>query len=109
MRPVAASLICRNPEYYHVLNSQENGNDMDENGFEIDAATVKKNTFRLGRTKDQDGKSNIWSVEPKMEVVEEEITELNKNILTIGLIITGFLSTLPALYLLNQYIQKLDY
>ena len=109
IRPVAASLICRKPDYYHVLNSQENGNEMDENGFEIDASVVKKNTFRLGRTKDQDGKSNIWSVEPKMEVVEEEITELNKNILTVGLIITGFLSTLPALYLLNQYIQKLDY
>ena len=70
--------------------------------------TFNKNP-RLGRSKDQDGKSNIWSVEPKMEVVDEEITELNKSILTSGLIITGFLLTLPLLYTLNQYILKIDY
>jgi hypothetical protein len=27
---------------------------------------------RLGRSRDQDGKSNLWSIEPKMQVVEEE-------------------------------------
>jgi hypothetical protein len=28
---------------------------------------------RLGRSKDQDGKSNIWSIEPTMEVDESEV------------------------------------
>lgn len=28
---------------------------------------------RLGRSKDQDGKSNIWSIEPTMEVDETEV------------------------------------
>ena len=63
----------------------------------------------MGRSKDQDGKRNIWSVEPKMEVIEEEITEVNKNILTGGLILTGFLATLPVLYTLSKYIQHIDY
>jgi len=29
---------------------------------------------RLGRSKDQDGKSNIWSIEPAMEVEETEVS-----------------------------------
>ena len=29
---------------------------------------------RLGRSRDQDGKSNVWSIEPRMEV-----EEVNKN------------------------------
>jgi hypothetical protein len=44
-----------------------------------------------------------------MEVIEEEITDLNKNILTGGLIVTGFLATLPVLYTLSKYIQHIDY
>ena len=99
-------LVKSNP--YRDKNSIYQLND--NNDLEIDT-TIKpfNKNFRLGRSKDQDGKSNIWSVEPKMEVVDEEITELNKSILTSGLIITGFLLTLPLLYTLNQYILKIDY
>lgn len=45
---------------------------------------------RLGRSKDQDGKSNIWSVEPTMEVVEDEEggSSLQRN-LVIGAILVG--------------------
>ena len=99
------SFIHKNNNHLLKLNNDENNNDL-----EVDT-TIKsfnKNT-RLGRSKDQDGKSNIWSVEPKMEVIEEEITGLNKNILTGGLIVTGFLASLPILFTLSKYIQQIDY
>ena len=99
------SFIHKNNNHLLKLNNDENNNDL-----EVDT-TIKsfnKNT-RLGRSKDQDGKSNIWPVEPKMEVIEEEITGLNKNILTGGLIVTGFLASLPILYTLSKYIQQIDY
>lgn len=85
-------------------------NNDNKNDFEEDTTSksINKN-LRLGRSKDEDGKSNIWSVEPKMEVVQEEITELNKNILTGGLIVTGFIATLPILFILSKYIQHIDY
>lgn len=58
---------------------------------------------RLGRSKDEDGKSNIWSVEPKMEVVEdEEVDELNKNIVVLGLLATSVIAISPLLKLLNS-------
>lgn len=100
------SFIYKQNNYdYHLLklNNDENNNDL-----EVDTKSFNKNT-RLGRSKDQDGKSNIWSVEPKMEVIEEEITGLNKNILTGGLIVTGFLASLPILFTLSKYIQHIDY
>ena len=89
----------------NAKNKENNNNNELDNNEEI----YPTKTFRLGRSKDQDGKSNIWSVEPKMEVVNEEITEVNKNILTSGLILTGFLASLPLLYTLNQYIKNIDY
>jgi hypothetical protein len=102
----------KNNKYYNLLksNSNENNNSFEKNDLEIDTIdkTFNKN-LRLGRSKDEDGKSNIWSVEPKMEVIKEEITELNKNILICGLIITGFLTSLPLFNILNHYIEKIDY
>jgi peptidoglycan hydrolase CwlO-like protein len=87
------------------LNNDENNSDL-----EIDTISKSINKIsRLGRSKDQDGKSNIWSVEPKMEVIQEEITEFNKNILTGGLIVTGFIATLPILFTLSKYVQDIDY
>ena len=107
-KPFTRSFLYKKYNDYHLLqlNNDENNN----NDLELDTTdkSFNKNT-RLGRSKDQDGKSNIWSVEPKMEVIEEEITGLNKNILTGGLIVTGFLATLPVLYTLSKYIQHIDY
>lgn len=101
---IPTSFHIKNNDLYHLLES--NNNDFEKNSFET--KPFNRN-IRLGRSKDQDGKGNIWSVEPTMEIVDEEMTELNKNILTSGLIITGFLATLPLLYSLNQYIQNIDY
>jgi hypothetical protein len=50
---------------------------------------------RLGRSKDQDGKSNIWSIEPTMEVVEEEESSLNSNLKIAGVVIGAAIATLP--------------
>ena len=102
------SFYIKNNNLYHLLKS--NNNDFEKNDFEIDTISKPFNkNIRLGRSKDEDGKSNIWSVEPKMEVINEGITELNKNILTSGLILVGFLASLPLLYTLNQYVQNIDY
>jgi hypothetical protein len=91
-------------------DKNDNNKELDNNDLEIDTTIKSPNKiFRLGRSKDQDGKSNIWSVEPKMEVVYEEINEFNKNILTGGLIVTGMLASLPVLYTLSKYIQNIDY
>ena len=100
------SFLYNKKNHLLTMNNDENN----KNHLELDTTdkSFNKNT-RLGRSKDQDGKSNIWSVEPKMEVIEEEITGFNKNILTGGLIFTGFLATLPVLYTLSKYIQHIDY
>ena len=105
-KPFTNSFCHKKMNNYYLSKSNNN----EDNYSEINIAnkTINKN-LRLGRSKDEDGRSNIWSVEPKMQVVDEEITEVNKNILTGGLVITGFLVTLPVLYTLNQYIQKIDY
>ena len=109
-----AFYIPFSPSFFHkkhkyLLQANDN-NELDNNDLEIDTISKSSNKiFRLGRSKDQDGKSNIWSVEPKMEVVYEEITELNKNILTGGLIVTGILASLPVFYTLSKYLQNIDY
>ena len=109
--PFSPSFFQKNRN--HLLNSNNNeldSNGLDSNDLEIDTTSKSLNKIvRLGRSKDQDGKSNIWSVEPKMEVVYEEITEVNKNILTGGLIVTGMLASLPVLYTLSKYMQNIDY
>lgn len=50
---------------------------------------------RLGRSKDQDGKSNIWSIEPTMEVVEEEEESSNSNLKIAAVVIGAAIATLP--------------
>ena len=92
----------------HYRVSIYNNDDLEKNALDSTSELFNKN-LRLGRSKDQDGKSNIWSVEPKMEVIDEEITEVNKNILTGGLFITGVLASLPILYTLSKYTQNIDY
>ena len=90
-------------------NNYENDDKIYDSVTVTDTTINKMNkNIRLGRSKDEDGVGNIWSVEPKMEVIAEEITELNKNIVTFGLIITGMLTCLPLLYILNQLTQNIE-
>jgi hypothetical protein len=105
--PFSRSLFHK--KHNHLLQANDN-TELDNNDLEIDTISKSSNKIvRLGKSKDQDGKSNIWSVEPKMEVIYEEITELNKNILTGGLIVTGMLASFPVLYTLSKYLQNIDY
>ena len=54
------------------------------------------NRVRLGRSRDQDGKSNIWSIEPTMEVEEEEEGgATKKNLLIAGAVIGTAVACLP--------------
>lgn len=103
---VPSTPLHKKNNHYHVSNY--NNDDLEKNDLDSTSESFNKN-IRLGRSKDQDGKSNIWSVEPKMEVIDEEITELNKNILTGGLFFTGVLASLPILYTLSKYTQNIDY
>jgi hypothetical protein len=103
---ITSSFLYKKKNHLLKLNNDENNN----NDVELDPISKSFNkNLRLGRSKDEDGKSNIWSVEPKMEVIQEEITEFNKNILTGGLIVTGFIATLPILFTLSKFIQHIDY
>eukprot|EP01039_Chlorochromonas_danica_P004144 gene4145-4549_t len=57
---------------------------------------------RLGRSRDQDGKSNIWSVEPKMEVVSElGENDFKKNLIIGGLVIGTAIISLPLIQALG--------
>jgi hypothetical protein len=103
---IPSTPLYKKNNHYHVSNY--NNDDLENNDLDSTSELFNKN-IRLGRSKDQDGKSNIWSVEPKMEVIDEEITELNKNILTGGLFFTGVLASLPILYTLSKYTQNIDY
>ena len=103
-KQINSSFFHNKKNHYFLSNNlkdNNNDNEQENNDLEIETKSFNK-IIRLGRSKDQDGKSNIWSVEPKMEVMEEEITELNKNILTSGLILTGILASLPFFHFLEK-------
>lgn len=58
---------------------------------------------RLGRSKDQDGKSNIWSIEPAMEVIDEdENGGPQKNLFIGGAVIAAALLSLPLFSAFSQ-------
>jgi hypothetical protein len=70
---------------------------------ETEESEESKNLFdmnrrvRLGRSRDQDGKSNIWSIEPRMEVEEDEEEEqTQKNLLIGGAVISAAIACLPV-------------
>ena len=51
---------------------------------------------RLGRSRDQDGKSNIWSIEPTMTVDEEDTeNQGKKNLIIAGAVIGTAIGCLP--------------
>jgi hypothetical protein len=53
---------------------------------------------RLGRSKDEDGKSNIWSIEPTMQVEEDDEESgsgSKKNIFIGGAVFAAAIASLP--------------
>eukprot|EP00304_Pavlova_gyrans_P013635 CAMPEP_0206042966 /NCGR_PEP_ID=MMETSP1466-20131121/7130_1 /ASSEMBLY_ACC=CAM_ASM_001126 /TAXON_ID=44452 /ORGANISM="Pavlova gyrans, Strain CCMP608" /LENGTH=117 /DNA_ID=CAMNT_0053417701 /DNA_START=40 /DNA_END=393 /DNA_ORIENTATION=- len=62
----------------------------------------------LGRTVDEDGKSNVWAVEPRMRVDNSEMDTSNPLIITAGIIGIGAIVAMPLFPILfgaaqNQY------
>ena len=73
-----------------VVMSEADNEIQDPNLFDMN------NRVRLGRSRDQDGKSNIWSIEPTMEVEEEdEGGAAKKNIFIAGAVIGTAIACLP--------------
>merc|ERR1712146_764327 len=61
---------------------------------------------RLGRSKDQDGKSNIWSIEPKMEVMEGEEDQPNQ-IFILGGVFAAVAASIPVFLALTKVLPDL--
>ena len=59
------------------------------------------NRVRLGRSKDQDGKSNIWSIEPKMEVLEGDENEPNQLVI-LGGVFAAVAAAIPIFLALTK-------
>ncbi|KAJ1401877.1 hypothetical protein B484DRAFT_457885 [Ochromonadaceae sp. CCMP2298] len=74
-----------------LVEMQATDSEEDKKMFEMNRIT------RLGRSRDQDGKSNIWSIEPRMEVEEEEVEENNtqKNLFIGGAVVSAAIACLP--------------
>jgi hypothetical protein len=69
-----------------------------ENPAEAKLRFEMNKRVRLGRSRDQDGKSNIWSIEPTMEVEEgedEEQDQTKKNLFIAGGVIGTAIACLP--------------
>jgi hypothetical protein len=84
------SLLSRSLIHKKMLSKLQMS-DNSEEGFVPGNEVPSKNQFfdgnkrvRLGRSKDQDGKSNIWSIEPTMEVQEEDEDSTKKNLVILG-------------------------
>lgn len=87
---------------FRLYSSEETPGSEDSSSDLNDGSTVDKKLFdmnqrtRLGRSKDQEGKSNIWSIEPTMEVAEEEgESQVKKNLVVGGIVIGAALASLP--------------
>ena len=102
------SLLSRSLIHKKMLSKLQMS-DNSEEGFVPDNEVPSRNQFfdgnkrvRLGRSKDQDGKSNIWSIEPTMEVQEEEEDSTKKNLVILGAVLAGVAAALPAFVALTK-------
>eukprot|EP01038_Epipyxis_sp_PR26KG_P007221 gene7221-9852_t len=88
-----------NTKFTIVAMSEESDIAEVSDSFEEDKKLFDMNRIvRLGRSRDQDGKSNIWSIEPTMQVVEEEGSDPNqikKNLIIGGVVIGAAIAVLP--------------
>ena len=48
-------------------------------------------------------KSKIWSIEPRMDIIPDNISEKEKNKLATGIFFSSFALSFPLLYLLNNF------
>lgn len=98
-----------NRSFKKFMSAENDSNEDDDADFITpNAADSEGNLFdmnrrvRLGRSRDQDGKSNIWSIEPRMEV-QDENEEGNNSNLFVGLGVIG--AAILALPLFSAFSQ----
>lgn len=88
-----------NSNTIRLLSLKATESEGTEPEFEPDANASLFNMnrrVRLGRSRDEDGKSNIWSIEPTMEVQEEEEGSSGKKNIFIGAaVIATAIASLP--------------
>ena len=85
----------------HADDVQEDGEDEVESQPSSQVQTIVRLPKNRGISKDQDGKSNVWSVEPRMQIVD---SNGNQNLLVGGLIFTGIVASIPALMILSTFL-----
>ena len=66
--------------------------------------TETNKKIRTGRSEDEDGKTNVWSVEPKMEIVEEK----NNSLKILGVIIGTLSLTFQFYSLMTPFLSNLS-
>merc|ERR1712070_861535 len=92
-------LKIRQNNVARFLSDEENAGEEPAMTAEEDKPELKfdmNRRVRLGRSRDQDGKSNIWSIEPTMEVVDEDgENQGQKNLVIAGAVIGAAIACLP--------------
>ena len=77
------------------LNKEEKREEEEKIDQELSNFFELNRLVNYGRSVDEDGKSNIWGMEPKMIVEEDEIDEFNINLLVLVSAIMGSAISLP--------------
>jgi len=83
-----------------VIKNEEKIKEIDQEKLLLNQTLIETNNslIRSGRSLDQDGKTNIWSIEPTMIVDETKQKDLFK---LLGLFITAILITFQFFLLIN--------
>lgn len=83
-----------------IIKDEEKLKEIDEEKLLLNQTLIEINNsvIRSGRSLDQDGKTNIWSIEPTMIVDETKQKDLFK---LLGLFITAILITFQFFLLIN--------
>ena len=86
-----------------AMSSNEDNDAPTNDNSEPELKFSMNKRVRLGRSRDQDGKSNIWSIEPTMEVTDEPVEDQGKkNLLIGGGVIAIAIACLPLFSLFSK-------
>lgn len=100
--------IASSPKTFYPFSSSSSSLKMSEEPEEPEFVAPEPQFFdgnkrvRLGRSKDQDGKSNIWSIEPKMEVMEGEDESGKSNLFILGGVLAAVAAAIPIFLTLTK-------
>lgn len=98
-------IIVNKSSSLFMVDEVNEGDNFDSNAIDAEKKLFDMNKrVRLGRSRDQDGKSNIWSIEPAMQVdeEEEESSGSSKNLIIGGAVIGAAIACLPLFNALSS-------